>query len=1009
MKKGLRILLGGFTAWFFIWLPASAGLMTAGGCGGGGGGGGDATVAADAGDDTEVLVGTAATLDGNGSTGVSRAAWSFTSVPSGSAAALSSEDTLTPSFTPDVAGEYVVELSINNGASTDSVTLTAQNVVSAITAGSGISTRTRLGVEEFVVNSGVAASLSGASSAAALTAKNAAVSSYLWEQISGPNATASGNTSATLEFTAPGYGEIQDLNRADNYKWQPLPISRDDTKMVFRLTTTSSGGDSDVSTFTLYLQDTDGTEIHPSSGLSNVAVGSKIVLSGPDLLASGASSTDTTKEFGSAVTDWSWTLSVPSGSSAVFADSGATTSTSQFPQFTPDAAGLYIVTYTSTTGTNTYTSPTRKCPGSLTINAADWSGVGTVGGTSPVSPQCGTCHGSIGGAALNALAGLDDMVTEWGETVHASIFENNMETYAGSGPEPFLWQYHTVGFNTDASNSGFDDLVADEAFEFPSTGLTFSEFASAHPDLAKLSNVQCENCHGPGSQHAGDPLRVSLSFTQAGVCGQCHQEETQWISSGHDFVGVEHGSGNYQNSWSGSSAGCLRCHNSKGFEVFVEEGEEELLAIASTFLTNPTADFPGVTCAGCHDPHNATNDAQLRLAGELTMAIDDSTVDAGNAAVCYTCHDGNYAKGETNCDVNGSGTATADDDDARAGVETVDGKCETKDGTAIGYWRGGMHYVTQGPMLEGKQAVTDLNHDGTTDLTLDENSFHSTSSFTLAAATGNTSLSSENNKCVTCHMAEGPGPEEEGYGHIGGHTFSVVTGHPIGHLQGTDEGDILPEEEGDIENLAACTVCHASISEANGGFNRTARADYDGDGTREGVQDEVKGLIYNLWTLMKVIDTATGGNMNQASSSCTAGATTSSNTTVGPTSTSDASGDVTVDSVAWKGCCSSFSSSNTVCGKSSGSCTNVNAARTKDDYQQCNFIEAPEYLRSAVWNFNSIVREGSLGIHNAAYTIQVLQETYKALGRLSLLNKSGTAASATTFTYQTDYANATLR
>ena len=653
-------------------------------------------------------------------------------------------------------------------------------------------------------------------------------------------------------------------------------------------------------------------------------------------------------------------------------------------------AGLYTVGFSSTTGNSTSTVTSVKTPGTLNINAAEWVGVGTIGGTTPTTHQCGNCHdGTI----------QPDKTTEWNATHHADLFEDNIETYAGLAPEPYLWQFHTVGYNADATNSGFDDLARTFDFTFPEEGMTYAEFTSTYPEVAKLANVQCENCHGPGGQHDGDPTRIAYSLSNAGVCGQCHVQETEWKNSAHNMTGVKHGSGGYQSYWLGVA--CERCHSAKGFELFVEEGEEGLVSL----VADAQGGFPGITCAGCHDPHNATNEHQLRLSGNITMAIDGSTVDAGHSAVCYTCHDGNYALNEVDCDVNGDGSATAADDDATAGVATADGVCTTMYGTAIGYWRGGMHYTTQGPMLEGNQAVTDLNNDGTADLTLDENSFHSGSTFTLAGVTGDSTLSDENNKCVTCHMAEGPDLDEEGYGHLGGHTFRVVTGHPIGHLQGTDEGDVLEEAEGDIENITACTVCHASVTE----FNREARDDYDGDGSREGIQDEVKGLLYNTWQLMKVVDTANGGNVNQASSSCTAGSTTSSNTTVGPTSTSDASGTVTVNTVAWNGCCSSFSTSSTVCGMSSGTCTNVNAARTKDDYQNCNFMEAPAYLRAAVWNFNSVVRDGSLGVHNAAYTIQVLQETYKALGRLSGLNKSGAAASATTFTYQTDYSSATLR
>ena len=49
-----------------------------------------------------------------------------------------------------------------------------------------------------------------------------------------------------------------------------------------------------------------------------------------------------------------------------------------------------------------------------------------------------------------------------------------------------------------------------------------------------------------------------------------------------------------------------------------------------------------------------------------------------------------------------------------------------------------------------------------------------------------------------------------------------------------------------------------------------------------------------------------------------------------------------------------------------------------------------------------IIRDGSLGVHNAAFTVQLLQGTYQALGILL----EGDAA---TTTYKTDFPNATLR
>lgn len=1018
------------SAFFGLGLVFANGVLVIGGCNNATTApqGTTSAVSANAGVDKDILVGSASTLDGQSSAGVQNASWTIQTKPSGSAATLANDTTLTPSITADVAGTYVVQLSINNGASTDTATLTAKSVVADITvpSGSAVTTRTRFNTTEYVINAGQTGGILSAasSSAAALKTQSTGSFTYQWEQIAGPDATTTnGTTNETLEFTAPSYAEIQNLGNADNYKWQILPISRDDTKMVFRVTKTDSSGGADINTFTVYLQDADGREIHTSSGLPNVPVGLPVILSGPDLLASGASATDPAKEFGKPVTDWSWTLTVPSGSSAKFADSGNTSSTVQFPKFTPDVAGIYLVSYASTSGTNSYTNPTTKCPGTLTINAADWVGVGIVGAASPVAPQCATCHGEAGQSSLKyALSGLEDTVSTWNNTKHASIFEDNVGTYAGLAPEPYLWEFHTVGYNKDGNSTGFDDLASAGSFTFPSAGLAFADFTSQYPSVAKLANVQCENCHGPGSQHDGDPTRIAHSYTQAGTCGQCHQEEAQWGNSGHAFVGVEHGSGNYQQSWI-SSVGCLRCHNAKGFVTYLEEGEEGIASLVS----DASADFPGVTCAACHDPHNATNENQLRQKGSITMAIDGSTVDAGKAAVCYTCHDGNYALGETNCDVDGDGRATTSDDDATGLLGTVDGKCNTFKQTVFGYWRGGMHYVEAGPELEGKGTISDLNNDGTDDYTLSENSFHSSASFTLAGATGNADLPSANNKCVTCHMATGPSPEQEGYGHLGGHAFKLTTGHGIGHLQGTDEGDTLSGEEGDIELTTACTVCHASITE----INRRARADYDGDGTVEGIQDETTGLIFALWKLVKVVDTANGANLNQASQTVSEsitynGATatsTASNTVVGPTSSDDTpAGTITLSSMNWKGVCSSLAgpssatATRTVCNQGitqggNGSCLTPAVAtnRTKDDYQNCNFIEAPAAIRAAVWNLKWLINDGSLGIHNAAHTIQTLQGTYQALGRLFGKNKDGGAASATSFTYKTDYPNATLR
>lgn len=898
------------------------------GCGDSGSGAGDtaAEVSANAGDDQEILVGEATSLDGLSSSRVKTAAWSFVSTPDGSSASITNSDSLTASFTPDVEGEYVIQLSINGGGATDSLTLTAKNVIAEITVPgvtldaaqinsikSVVSSRERLGLDEYTIDledTGGQLSAEGSQ-----VASGRSIVSYAWEQVSGPSSTTTGDTaSSAFSFAAPSLADF--LNSTDRYKWQVFPISRDDTEIIFKLTVASDAGDSDSATLTIALTD-DGEEIHTSTGLPNVGVNTTVYLSGPGLDATGASATVAANENGDPVTDWNWTLSIPSGSSAVFTDSGTTTSTSQFPKFVPDVAGVYTVTHASTTGNQTHTNPTTKASGSLAIYAGEYVGVGTIGGTSATNPQCGTCHDGVV---------QDDKLTGWTQTTHASIFEQSVSLYDSLSPAPYLWPYHTVGYNDDADNDGFDDLVSNEGFTFPDTGMTFSEFTENYPDIAALANVQCESCHGPGSGHSGDPTHIGVSTSQFGVCGSCHIQENQFKNSLHNSSGVSHGSGNYQNSWV-TNAGCVRCHNSGGFLSYLESGEEELASVAADF---ETGDFVGITCAACHDPHSAENEKQLRLAGEVDMVVDDSTVDAGKAAVCYTCHDGFYAHGEDDCDP----------DNNRATSNNV--ICETIDQTATQYLRQ-VHYNPQGPVLEGKGALTDLDGDGDADFTLDENSFHSDENFTLADATGDNTLSSENNKCVTCHMATAPTKEEDGYGHLGGHAFKLRSEHGIGHLLGEETEDDTTEEAGAIELTSACQSCHLTLTE----FNRTARADYDGDGSVEGVQDEISGLLVALTTKIKSRDTT---RINQTSGTVVS------------------SGVITVNTLSYTG------------------------ANTTAQTDSFNALSAT--LRRGVWNHNLIVRDGSLGIHNAAYTIQVLQGTYTAVGGNSFI---------------TDYPNATVR
>ncbi|MBV8820155.1 MAG: hypothetical protein JO022_17475, partial [Acidobacteriaceae bacterium] len=97
---------------------------------------------ANAGPNQTAAVGSTVNLNGTGSTnpggsGTLTYSWSFASRPSGSNAALANANTPWASFSPDVAGDYVLTLTVNNGAASSSANVTVSTVNSAPIANAG--------------------------------------------------------------------------------------------------------------------------------------------------------------------------------------------------------------------------------------------------------------------------------------------------------------------------------------------------------------------------------------------------------------------------------------------------------------------------------------------------------------------------------------------------------------------------------------------------------------------------------------------------------------------------------------------------------------------------------------------------------------------------------------------------------------------------------------------------------------------------------------------------------
>lgn len=343
------------------------------------------------------------------------------------------------------------------------------------------------------------------------------------------------------------------------------------------------------------MQDAEGNPI-VTSGLSNVGKGTHVFLEAigedPD---------------GGSITSYLWKLSkIPSGSKATLSDMD-----SKVTSFIPDLVGQYTVELIVTDDQGE-----KSLTATVTISAGTWVGVGTVGGAKPdiTKGQCAVCH--------------PKQAESWAKTGHATMFQKGITGKASSHYAERCINCHTVGFDVAAGNEGFDDIATKLGWKFPEKLKedNWQNFIDNYPELAQLANIQCENCHGPGSEHKGDKSKIAVSF-ESGVCGQCHDAPThhmknyQWRQSKHTTSIYAAG------GFVVTQDRCVHCHTAQGFSK----------GLKATEIKEPAP----ITCSTCHDPHSADNEYQLRFFGAIEIA--GLEVEAGPAAVCMKCHNAHGA------------------------------------------------------------------------------------------------------------------------------------------------------------------------------------------------------------------------------------------------------------------------------------------------------------------------------------------------------------------------------
>ncbi|HVL39667.1 MAG TPA: multiheme c-type cytochrome [Fimbriimonadaceae bacterium] len=194
-------------------------------------------------------------------------------------------------------------------------------------------------------------------------------------------------------------------------------------------------------------------------------------------------------------------------------------------------------------------------------------------------------------------------------------------------------------------------------------GQTGGETFLAHwqETMHKTVNVGCEQCHGPGSNHASNPAKTNIltypKVVSSVVCAQCHGKIfDEWQFSQHSKLVLSPVQSAAQSPAGQKNSRCIACHSGLFRTQTVEAGinvatmpDADIRAQAEHTLN----DVPHVaTCATCHDPHKNTgklsdNGKEVQLRRQVFNADTSPIAPGTNAAsftnfdhVCAQCHNG---------------------------------------------------------------------------------------------------------------------------------------------------------------------------------------------------------------------------------------------------------------------------------------------------------------------------------------------------------------------------------
>lgn len=366
-----------------------------------------------------------------------------------------------------------------------------------------------------------------------------------------------------------------------------------------------------------------------------------------------------------------------------------------------------------------------------------------------------------------------DHLEAWATTNHSIALTKGLDGEKGEHFRSYCVSCHSTGYDSDerAANNGFDDRAAEDGWEFPDS---LYEGGWDH-FVENYPNVaQMGNIQCEMCHGPGDAHRSNVADNRIAVSYEIDAcAKCHDAGTYHTFPYSWDFSGHANSTRYPTGAGresCVRCHGGYGFIDYVNGVPQE----------ERRTDYLPITCVTCHDPHTNENDNhQLRITEPYTLE-NGVEVDFGLGNLCVNCHH------------------------SRRNAEEY----------VQEYHRHyGPHHSNQGDMIRGTNAIE----------------------YGEQFRIGPHSRQEQNeNVCVSCHMAPGPGQDEAGYLEIGTHSFAM-------------------ENADGVQNVAACAECHGEIESFS---DIPAGADYDLDGTVETVTEEINALMEELAMMLPPIDEA---------------------------------------------------------------------------------------------------------------------------------------------------------